>query len=293
MSKEPLITIGLPVYNSERFIRQSLDSLLGQSYGDFVLIISDNASTDGTADICHEYAARDPRVTYSRNPTNIGNPGNFNRVFRLCQTPYLKWSTSDDYWAPTFLEKALPVLQRDPSVALCYPAATFIDADGQNPTPYDDCLHLVQDDPAQRFMHLVDNIGRAHQHLGLIRTSMLRRTHLLGAHVHSDINLLAELVLYGKFVELPERLFFRRFHKTSGSWNRGDKTHDAAYYLAAGSGQQLTRWRWHARFFQAVATAPLAPIVRVRLFNFLARRVYWDRPVLARELRQRMHLVAG
>jgi len=284
----PLVTIGLPVYNSERYLRQSLDSLLAQTYSEFVLVISDNASTDGTAQICQEYAARDSRVEYFRNATNIGNPGNFNRVFELAKTKYLKWSTGDDFWEPTFVERALEVMERDDSIALCYPNAYFVDADGRNPTPYHDRLHLIQDDPTERFKSLIGRIERAHQHLGLIRMSHLRRTHLLGAHVHSDINLLAELVLYGKFWELPERLFYRRFHETSGSWNRGDKSHDAAYYLAAGAREaNLTRWHWHARFFAAVARAPLPLAGKLRLYDFLLRRVYWNRAVLVQELRDR------
>src|SRR5688500_19675294 len=85
MSQDCLITVGLPVYNSERYLRQSLDSLLAQTFPHFVLIISDNASTDGTAQICQQYAAADSRIRYSRNETNIGNPRNFNRVAGLAK----------------------------------------------------------------------------------------------------------------------------------------------------------------------------------------------------------------
>jgi len=83
MSEKPLVTIGLPVYNSEKYLPQSIESLLGQTYSDFVLLISDNASTDSTADICASYAAQDSRVKYCRNEENIGNPRNFNPVFDL------------------------------------------------------------------------------------------------------------------------------------------------------------------------------------------------------------------
>src|SRR5215831_6668002 len=103
LSGSPLVTIGLPVYDSERYVRQSLDSLLAQTYSDFVLVICDNASNDSTGEICRQYAAADSRVRYYRNETNIGNPGNFNRVASLTSTKYLKWSTADDFWAPTFL----------------------------------------------------------------------------------------------------------------------------------------------------------------------------------------------
>lgn len=285
MTHLPLVTIGLPVYNSSRYIRQSIDSLLAQTYRDFTLIISDNASTDGTEAICRDYAAKDPRVQYSRNPVNIGNPGNFNRIFQLTKTKYLKWSTSDDFWAPTFLERAVEVMERDPSIALCYPKCFIVDAEGANETPYDDVLHLMQSDPGGRFLAVIDTIKLAHQHLGLIRMSNLARTHLLGAFVGSDINLLAELALHGKYYELPDRLFYRRFHKTSGSWKRGDEDHEAKYYLAATKPSiGRVKWRRHLRFFGAVSTAPLPLHAKTHLYRTLIARMLWDRRDLAHEL---------
>jgi glycosyltransferase involved in cell wall biosynthesis len=284
-SESPLITVGLPVYNSERFIRQSIDSLLGQTYSRFVLLISDNASTDGTADICRRYAAADSRVQYTRNETNIGNPRNFNRIANLCTTRYLKWSTADDYWAPAFLERSLEIMERDATIALCYPQATLVDADGGNPKEYDDVLHLMQEDPVERFMALLDRIKLAHQHLGLIRMSCLRRTHLLGTHVASDINLLSELTLYGKFYELPERLFFRRFHKDSGSWKRGDKTHEARRYHASNAKWVgFSKWHRHLGFFAEVHSSPLPFGSKMRLYRYLSRRFVWDRRDLLAEL---------
>jgi len=287
MTDSPLITIGLPVYNSERYVRQSLDSLLAQTYSDFVLVISDNASTDGTAQICKQYAAADSRVKYVRNDVNIGNPRNFNRVFELTTTRYLKWSTADDFWGSTFLEQALDIMEGDSSIALCYPQAVLVDADGGNPTNYDDVLHLVQEDPADRFLSLIATIKLAHQHLGLIRMSHLRQTHLLGAYVSSDINLLAELTLYGKFFELPHRLFFRRFHEDSGSWKRGDAEHEARRYHAAGAGRAtLMRWRGHLRFFSAVSCSPLPLKSKMRIYRNLTHHMIWDRHDLVLELAQ-------
>jgi hypothetical protein len=289
MSGSPLVTIGLPVYNSERYLRQSLDSLLAQTYSDFVLIINDNASTDGTPRICEEYVAADPRLKCFRNTTNIGNPRNFNRIFELTTTRYLKWSTADDFWDPTFLERAVEVMEGDPTVALCYPKTFIVDAEGGNPRPVEDNLHLVQPDPAERFLGVISNIGLAHQHLGLIRMACLRRTHLLGVHVASDVNLLAELALYGKFHELPERLFFRRFHKTSGSWKRDDPAHQAKHYHGTVKRDaKMTRWRGHTAFLSAVSASPLPRRSKMRLYRHLLRRMVWDRRGLLGELTYRL-----
>jgi glycosyltransferase involved in cell wall biosynthesis len=273
------------VYNSEKFLRQSLDSLLAQTCSDFFLVISDNASTDGTAQICQQYAALDSRIKYFRNESNIGNPRNFNRVAGLVKTRYLKWSTADDFWAPSFLERALEVMERDPTIALCYPQAVLVDADGRNPEDYNDVLHLVQEDPADRFLALLDRIKLAHQHLGLIRMSDLHRTHPLGAYVSSDITLLAELTLYGKFYELPERLFFRRFHKDSGSWKRGDVEHQARRYHASGARNTgLNKWHRHIGLLSAVRRSALPAKSKARLYRYLFRRMMWDRRGLRAEL---------
>ena len=277
-TNSPLVTIGLPVYNSERYLEQSLRSLLAQTYPDFLLIISDNASTDGTAAICRKYADADSRIKYFRNETNIGNPRNFNRIAELTTTKYLKWSTADDFWKPDFLALALDVMERDSTIALCYPEAMIVDASGGNATPYDDVLHLVQEDPADRFLALVRTIKLAHQHLGLIRMSDLRQTHLLGSHVGSDINLLAELTLYGKFFELPHRLFFRRMHQDSGSWKRGDRDHEARRYHASGlRSTPMTKWPKHLFFARAVARSPLPRRSKLRISRLLLRQMIWDR----------------
>jgi hypothetical protein len=226
-------------------------------------------------------------VQYYRNATNIGNPRNFNRVFELTKTPYLKWSTSDDTWSPTFLERALEIMEQDASIALCYPKTYLVMADNPETTPYEDGLHLVQTDPAERFLKLLDTIKLSHQHLGLVRTSALRRTHLLGAYVGSDINLLAELTLYGKFYELPERLFFRRFHETSGSWKRGDAQHESKHYHGTSNRQiSLKKWRRHIGHFASIHASPLPIRSKAHVYKQLLRRLVWDRRELLGELAQ-------
>src|SRR5690242_8068616 len=86
------VTIGMPVWNGERFISQAIESLLAQTYGDFELLISDNASTDATADICHAYASRDRRIRYLRQQRNLGANANYNAVFGQSSGRYFKWA---------------------------------------------------------------------------------------------------------------------------------------------------------------------------------------------------------
>lgn len=98
------ISVGMPVYNGEMSIRRALDSLLVQSFSDFELIISDNGSSDGTERICREYAERDQRIRYIRQPTNIGAGLNFKFVLDEARSEYFMWAACDDVRSPDFLE---------------------------------------------------------------------------------------------------------------------------------------------------------------------------------------------
>ena len=125
------VSIGLPVYNGEDFLEEALDSLLGQTYGDFELIISDNASTDRTQEICERYASSDPRIRYRRNAENIGPIENSNLTFQIARTEYFRFAAHDDRCAPTMLERLVEEMDRHPEVVNCYSASVLIDADGR------------------------------------------------------------------------------------------------------------------------------------------------------------------
>ena len=103
MNAAPRLSVGLPVYNGEKYLAESLDALLGQSYGDYKLIISDNASTDGTEEICRQYLAKDSRLSYYRQPVNIGATPNHNWCFEQSDTELFKWASYDDLYGRDLL----------------------------------------------------------------------------------------------------------------------------------------------------------------------------------------------
>ena len=123
----PLVSIGLPVFNGDRFLRESIDSLLAQSFSDFELVISDNASTDDTSAICEEYERADSRIRYVRNKTNIGGFRNHNKVFELSTGKYFAWASHDDIRLPKYIESCVEVLERSRETILCYTKTTIID----------------------------------------------------------------------------------------------------------------------------------------------------------------------
>src|SRR6185369_4346332 len=111
MGGAPSVSIGLPVYNGVNYLRQALDSLLAQTFGDWELILSDNGSTDATESICREFAARDGRIRYLREPVNRGATWNFNRVFELSRAPLFRWAAHDDVCSPELLERCVAALE--------------------------------------------------------------------------------------------------------------------------------------------------------------------------------------
>ena len=209
----PRVSVGMPLYNAERYVREAIESILAQSYEDFELVISDNASTDATEAICGEYAAGDRRIRYVRNERNLGAAKNFNRVFELARAPYFKWAAYDDVCAPTFIERCMTVLEREPAVILSYPKTVMIDAAGDRLGCCEDRLHLQGARPYQRLHKLVTSYNLCNPIFGVIRSDVLRRTSLIGPYIASDYILLVEMCLYGRFWEIPDQLFFRRDHE--------------------------------------------------------------------------------
>jgi glycosyltransferase involved in cell wall biosynthesis len=209
----PPLTVGMPVFNGADFVASALDSVLGQTFGDFRLVISDNGSTDATQTICREYASRDARVRYVRHDVNRGAAWNYNAVIHLADSPYFKWAAADDELEPTFFQRCIEELEAGPpTVALCYPRTLFIDADGAPVREQNDGLDARSPRPHRRFYHVLMNVAYGNPTFGVMRRELLLRTRLHGSFPSADWVLLGELALAGEIWELPERLFRRREH---------------------------------------------------------------------------------
>jgi len=206
----PRVSIGMPVYNGESYLREALDSFLAQTFRDFELIISDNASTDATQRICLEYARKDQRIRYRRNPTNIGAARNFNLLFQLSLGEYFKWAAHDDICAPDYLSRCVDILDNHPSVVLCHPRTTVIHEAGSYLHDYPFTLNVSAHDVQTRFIDLLLIDHWCVEVFGLIRAQVLRKTRLIDSYAGSDKILLAQLALYGPFMQIPDILFFNR-----------------------------------------------------------------------------------
>lgn len=227
----PRVSIGLPVYNGEPYVARMLDSILAQSFADFEVFISDNCSTDATAEICRAYAERDPRFHYSRTDRNIGAAPNFNRVYRQARSPYFIWACSDDFYRPGYLEKCVALLDSDRETVLCHSDTANVGPDG-TPLAFDPergvdelpygagavprpVRHLAsQASPLDRFVEILKARETIYA-LGLIRRSALEKTSLLASFHGSDEILLMELAMQGRFRMVDEALFCRTYAASS------------------------------------------------------------------------------
>jgi len=262
---KPRVSIGLPVFNGEKYLRQALDSILAQTFQDFELIISDNASSDKTQHICREYAERDSRIRYYRNRKNLGAAWNFNRVFKLSLGVYFKWAAHDDVIAPEFLSKCVKVLDEDPSIVLCHSKTARINENGVMVGTYHSATNDSQK-PHERLRNVLSKKGFPWMIFGVMRTNALSVTHLMRNYIGSDWNLLAEISLIGRIYEIPEYLFFRRDHQdaftnkhflkrvipnyqNASVWWKGNKRSAQIIF---------PRWKNCLEFFKSVRRAPIS-----------------------------------
>ena len=192
MSTAPRLSIGLPVYNGEKYLAESLDALLGQSYEDFELIISDNASTDSTGDICRRYEKQDSRVRYFRQPRNIGLAPNHNFVVEQARGELFKWASNDDLYARDLLERCVDALDEYPDVVLAHSWTAMVDGSGTVTKAFEYPLDTASPRAPERFRSLLFDSGGDDDY-GVIRTDVLRRTAMQDSYHHADRTIIAEI----------------------------------------------------------------------------------------------------
>ncbi len=265
----PRISIGLPVYNGGEFLIRTLDDFLAQTYGDFELIISDNASTDQTEQICREVAARDARIHYVRQAHNIGGAPNHNVTYELARGDYFKWTGHDDWHAPTYLERCIEPLEQQPDVTLSYPKTIVIDEQDMVLQNYEDGFHMTTQEPYLRLRRVLEqpNSELLNSSLGLFRTHIFKGRQPDAGYFASDRVILAEIALHGRFHEVPERLFWRRIYTKAQYWSAGTDEQVQAWFDPASKGKvSAPRWKKFTGYFATIGRAPLTPAQRLRCY---------------------------
>jgi glycosyltransferase involved in cell wall biosynthesis len=266
----PAVSIGLPVYNGEPFLEESLTSILNQTFADFEVIISDNASTDATQRICEDLARRDARFKYFRNEINRGVAYNWNRTFELASAPLFKWAAHDDVCGLKFLQSCVDVLHREPSVVLCYPEGVRIDENSNvsgDPIVNPDISSF---NPVARFSALMSDPFWATSLFGVIRREVLAGTNLLGNYIANDHVLLAELALRGPFAVAHEVAFFHRHYGEKEEHQKTVRSR-AKYAYSSGAGRSWPRLKLIGGYLSAIRESDLTAAERMRCRAIVAR----------------------
>jgi glycosyltransferase involved in cell wall biosynthesis len=299
----PRVSVGLAVYNGEVFLEETMTSLLNQTYSDFELIVSDNASTDGTRDIVHRLQRDDPRIRLHVFPSNQGPAANYNKTVDLATGEYFAWSAADDVRATTFLERCVDVLDRDPGTVLAYSRTRIIE-DGRSPRDYDYEPDVDAESPHDRLRSLLRVDHRRHgafEIFGLMRLDALRDAGPLGAYARADSVMLARMALRGRFTMVPEHLFFNRNHPSRSVRSTPNRTYRERgtvvrvlgcgpipadeWWDASKKGQVVwPEWSLLHHYRSAVANAPLDDLERSACRTVLADYAARHVPKLARDV---------
>lgn len=206
---QPRVFIGMPIYNEDRFLAATLDSLRAQQYENFRILISDNASTDRSREIAEQAAREDERITYDRTDGNIGASANFRRVQDLADGDYFMWAAGHDIWSPDLIAESVAMLEANKSASIAFATSYWINEEGERDERDTDYPDTRRKSVISRFFTVF--WGNMHPVLGLIRLSSLKQTRGLQSFAGGDLVLLSELILMGDFV-----------HAANAWWNRRD-----------------------------------------------------------------------
>jgi glycosyltransferase involved in cell wall biosynthesis len=243
MVSTPLVSIGMPIYNEEKFLQKAIESVINQTYHNLEIIISDNASTDETSEICKKFVNLDARIRYYRNKKNIASINNFTKVFSYTSGEYFMWASGHDLRDPTFIEKCVAELNNDNSMVLCYSKGYSINSDGilleELPGNIDTRGYSLQ----KRIKTTIWPVY-AYQVYGVIRSASLKRTGLFKPVLGPDVVLLFELSCLGSFGQINEHLMYLR--------NISDSKDLNVYWMKCFN-RPVSLYSYNYRFFQMLS----------------------------------------
>jgi glycosyltransferase involved in cell wall biosynthesis len=214
------VSIGIPVYNGEKFIQEKLDSLIKQTFNNFEIIISDNASTDNTSNICREYAKKDKRIKYFYQKENIGSWSNFAFVLEKANKEYFLWSAADDIILSTYLEKTINILNSNNNVSCC---GTKMELYGDDPKEFENetndsiikkinkRMGYMNVFPASgsyenRIKEFIVNLRHNQIFYGVFRTNQIKESFVLEKIIGIDTCIIFNILKFGEIFVIDETL---------------------------------------------------------------------------------------
>jgi glycosyltransferase involved in cell wall biosynthesis len=277
----PAVSICLPVYNGENYLAVAVESMLAQTFADFELIISDNASTDRTEEICRKFADADPRVRYHRNERNVGGANNQAIAVQLSRGRYVRLAAHDDKVAPAHLEECVAVLEERPGAVIAFTRTVLIDEVGAEIEQY--CFkHGTADTPSRRFRELIMRRHHCDPVYGVIRGDVLRGVPPMENFTESDKVFLCRLAFHGPFVSIDRPLFYKRSHPKN--WYLDWRDRMAWFNPDAKGKAAFPFWLELFSLSNAIVTAPIPLIERLRCGATLVHWVIRYTPNLAKDI---------
>ncbi len=213
MPARPQVTVGLLLYSGGKMLAESIESILGQDFGAFELIVSDHGRDPLVETVGRHYERLDPRVKYINSGDRQQYLGinNFARMIELSDAPYFMWGSYDDRIEKSFIRRCLETISRDESIALVYPRSRVYNQRGDYIGPGNDALQADGADPGDRFLHVIWELNMCNAFYGLFRRHYMRKTRALRMNAYAHDNLfLAEIALLGRIVQIDDVLFIRR-----------------------------------------------------------------------------------
>jgi glycosyltransferase involved in cell wall biosynthesis len=269
----PTVSIGVPVYNGENYLAKALDSILNQTFTNLEVVISDNASTDATATICHEYQQRDSRIHFYRSEKNLGGIRNFNRVFELSHGEFFQWVAHDDEIAPEYLERAVNIFNQHPEVVLCYARAFRIN-ECEKVGPIDFKAIANKASVGARLHDVIFTPHLCIPIAGVVRSIALRQTRCHMPFVGSDWNLLVELSLLGQFYEIPDYFYLRRSHAQRSV--KMYTKHERIVWSDPSNANNLNfpTWRQNYEYFRSINRSKLSFRERLQCYRVILKWLF-------------------
>lgn len=266
-AKVPQVTIGMPVYNGAKFIREALDSLLAQTFSNFELIISDNASTDATQAICEEYVCRDLRIRYVRQSENRGAAANFQFVLDEAVGEYFMWAAADDQWdanwlsnllknfdAADFALRGLVKYQKNGVIIHAFAPSSFLKGE---------LIRCFLED---------EKLGRAHHIYGLFKTTLIRSTdfsHVLRLKYSPDILLIFNFIKLGNLRTIPETYYIYRQHEDSCGGAAASEWNSLARII-----YRVHPWRYYKSYWDNSSGKTRLQLILLTPYKHLCSQIY-------------------
>lgn len=283
----------MPAYNAGATIGPAIESLLAQSYGDFELIVSDNASTDATRDVVEDLARRDGRLRYERQPVNIGANLNYSHVFKRSRGEFFKWASASDWCAPTFLERCLQALHLRADAVLAAPRTRLFEDDPSNFRDYTHDIEILDETPLERLRHLSSAMHLNNAINGIIRSAALRGTDLIAPFFAADLVLMGHLALQGKLLLVNEALYYRRMEVATSTALQDEDARRRHHYPRMGVRALFQGSKQYLGWLRAATAVPMPVAERWRVYRYVARMMVWDRRLLFEDLLGAMRYATG